>query len=69
MLSVKERNRTFPHYRFHKLLIKKLWPELLNIPINPKSIQYILKKNFRSNVLNNDFIYPLAKRLKKYIHH
>ena len=36
LLSVDERYRSAPDYTVFKLLIEKMWPELMNEPINPQ---------------------------------
>lgn len=35
ILSVDERHREWPNYRLYRLAIRRLWPELLDEPINP----------------------------------
>jgi hypothetical protein len=37
MLSLDQSYRKPPEYRLHKELIKNMWPELLTVPINPRS--------------------------------
>ena len=36
MLGVEKEHRLNPGYRLHEALIRNMWPELLELPINPK---------------------------------
>jgi hypothetical protein len=42
-LSVKLSHNNIPDFKIHRRIIKKLWPELLRIPINPSMKNYFLR--------------------------
>jgi hypothetical protein len=47
MLAVSDRYRESPDYSLHKMLVSNLWPELLEVPINPRPHQ---KKSFADTI-------------------
>jgi hypothetical protein len=44
LLAVDERYRRAPHYTLFRLLIRRLWPEVLSEPINPKERWPLLRR-------------------------
>ncbi len=71
MLAVNEKERKGPKYRYHEALIISLWPELLDIPVNPvinperKHIEYtfITIKNFFERTYLNKLVPKKARTL------
>ena len=63
-LSVKEEHRKNPKNALYKRLILILWPELLQVPINPHEKA---KKNFSVKV-KSSIPYGLKKKLKKILY-
>jgi hypothetical protein len=64
MLSVKDEYRESPDYQLHKLLISNLWPELLDVPINPGPAQ----ERGLWDSLKSHIPYSFRKQLKKVLH-
>jgi hypothetical protein len=64
MLSVKNEYRESPDYKLHKLLISNLWPELLEVPINPGPAP---KRGLWDKV-KSYIPYPLRQELKKVLY-
>lgn len=53
MLGLDKKYRIYPKYQLHEALIKKLWPELMEWPINPatkkhKSLPFRVKRRIKS---------------------
>jgi len=59
MLGVDSRYRREPNYSFHRDIIKRLWPETLQLPINPTS-----RKKAILNSIKGSGFYQLLKALK-----
>jgi hypothetical protein len=65
ILAVKAKYRRFPYYRFHRLLIKNLWPELLFFPINPVGKRFTIKKIVKDRIFNTDLGFLLLKKTRE----
>jgi hypothetical protein len=63
MLAVSDRYREPPDYALHKMLVSNLWPELLEIPINPKPPQ---KKSF-SETVRSHIPHVVKQQLKQFV--
>jgi hypothetical protein len=62
-LKVPRDSRSAPGYPFFKLIIEKLWPEILTIPINPGPRRLgLLKKRLRKNLPQ-----PVTDLIRKFI--
>jgi hypothetical protein len=60
-LSVNEKYRSYPKFELYRNLIMKLWPELLNVPINPH-----YKTRLRIVPLLKGLIpHPIKRNIKK----
>jgi hypothetical protein len=65
MLSVEERARQGPDYPLLHTLIEQLWPEVLNVPINPPEAVSLRHRVLRA--LGRSPLYRLVRRLRRWL--
>lgn len=66
MLSVKDEYRESPSYALHRMIISNLWPELLEVPINPQPVQK--KSQSIVDTIKSYVPYSMRQQLKKFLH-
>jgi hypothetical protein len=61
MLSVKDEYRESPDYSLHRMVISNLWPELLEVPINPQPVQ----RKSLVDTIKSQIPYSIRQNLKQ----
>ena len=62
MLSIKEADRIGPRYQMHRALIQALWPELMELPVNPHRKP---KKKLSRSIITKHIPPAIKETLKK----
>jgi hypothetical protein len=63
MLSVEDKYRESPDYKLHMMLVSELWPELLDVPINPHPAE----PKSMMDIIKGFIPYEVKKRVKKIV--
>ncbi|MFC1833053.1 hypothetical protein ACFL0S_13725, partial [Thermodesulfobacteriota bacterium] len=58
MLAASTKYRCAPNYLLHKMIMTSLWPDAINVPINPPTKKMLLKK-----ILHRMGLYQIAKKV------
>lgn len=63
ILCIEPKYRNPPEYELFTRLISHMWPELLNVPINP----HVISKKKMINVIKSYVPYRLKKTIKRFL--